>query len=68
MFYETSRYYIYYWSFFFNYTSVTLILLDILFKFHPFEVVLRYREPQLQIVKITHICLTWDQTLANFAV
>ena len=26
--------------------------------FHPFEVVSRYRDPQLQVgVKITHICL-----------
>ena len=32
--------------------------------FHPLEVVSRYRDPQLQ-VKITHICLIWDQIFAN---
>ena len=27
-----------------------------------------YRDPQLQMVKITHICLIWDQIFANIAV
>ena len=26
--------------------------------FHPLEVVSRYRDPQLQVVKIAHICFT----------
>ena len=25
--------------------------------FHPLEIVSRYRDPQLQVMKITHICL-----------
>ena len=33
--------------------------------FHPLEVVSRYRDPQL---KVTSICLIWDQTFANLDV
>ena len=29
--------------------------------FHPLEVVARYRDPQLQVFEITHICLICDQ-------
>ena len=34
--------------------------------FQPLEVVSRYRDPQPQWLKITHICLVWDQTFTNF--
>ena len=38
------------------------------FEFSTIEDVSRYRDPQLQWVKITHICLIWDQTFANLDV
>ena len=41
----------------------------IIVNFHPLEVVSRYRDPQHSSwVKITHICLIWDQTFAKFDV
>ena len=33
--------------------------------FHPLEVVSRYRDPQLQVGKITHICFIRDEAFAN---
>ena len=33
--------------------------------FHPFKVVSRYRDPQLQVGENTHICLIWTHIFAN---
>ena len=40
----------------------------ILFKFPPLEIVSRYRDPQLKVRKITHICFIWDKKCASLYV
>ena len=40
----------------------------LIFYFHPLVVVARYRDPQLQVAEITHICLILAQIFANIDV
>ena len=47
-------------------TEIVEILSE--FNFYPLEVVSRYRDPQLQVGKITYICLIFNHTFSNIDV